>query len=308
MDMSFWDILLSDGTIYEYIAYAAGIATVAAFAIQSVRILMTKNITGLSSYMYTMYSLALICWFTYGVYIECWPLAIANFITFFFTFIILLEILYYDEEDKIERVRRDPLTYVFNKKYYESYLPQVIQNNQLIKAPFCILIATIDNLDNIAAVMGGKYKNRALKQTAKALEKALRDNDFVARIDENVFAVYIANVSSEVAQSVVNRVWTSVHGLEIRKSDYCKRNIDFRIGVCTSDLASSLSDYTKFAKEALKLSTPKNPIVFYLKKVVSKTATVNENKALASKSTKKAPVKLSDIKKSTKVVKRKPSK
>ena len=67
-------------------------------------------------------------------------------------------------------------------------------------------------------------------------------------------------------------------------------------------------NYNKFAKEAVKLTTTKNHMVFYLKKVVSKTATVNENKALASKSTKKAPVKLSDIKKSTKVVKRKPSK
>lgn len=297
MGMSFWDILMSDGTLFEYIAYAAGVATVAAFVIQSVRILKTKNISGLSSYMYIMYSLALICWFTYGVYIECWPLAIANFITFIFTFIILLEILYYDEEDKIERVRRDPLTYVFNKKYYESYLPQVIQNNHLIKSPFCILIATIDNLDNIAAVMGGKYKNRALKQTAKALEKALRDNDFVARIDDNIFAIYIANVSPDVAQSVINRVWTSVHGLEIRKSDFCKRNIDFHIGVCTSDMASTLDEFTKLAYAALKQTSTKTPIVFYSKKLQEKKPVLTEKKAVSAKPIKKAsaPEKKKDI-------------
>ena len=112
-------LMFSEETIYLYIGYAAGIATISAFAIQTIRILKTKNITGLSSYMYTLYSLSLICWFTYGVFIDSWIIAIANLVTFFFTFVILCLILYYDEEDKIERYRRDPLTYVFNKKYYD---------------------------------------------------------------------------------------------------------------------------------------------------------------------------------------------
>ena len=268
MEVSFWDIFLNDETLFEHIAYAAGIATVAAFAIQSVRILMTQNMSGLSSYMYTMYSLALICWFAYGVYIECWPLAIANFITFFFTFVILLEILYYDEEDKIERVRRDPLTSVFNKKYYETYLPQLIQENRLTKTPFCVWVGAIGNLDDICRTMGGRYKNRALKQTAKALEKALRDNDFVARIDENLFAVYIANVNLETAKNVVGRVWASVHGLEIKKSDSNRCNIDFCIGVCLSNEANSLSDLTRLAQKALKSASSETPVVFYSKKML----------------------------------------
>ena len=44
----FMDILFADGTLFEYIGYAAAIGTIAAFVIQSLRILATKNISGLS--------------------------------------------------------------------------------------------------------------------------------------------------------------------------------------------------------------------------------------------------------------------
>ena len=304
MDKSFWNLLLNDETLFEYIAYAACVATVAAFVIQSVRILRTKNISGLSSYMYIMYSLALICWFTYGVYIECWPLAIANIITFVFTFIILLEILYYDEEDKLERSRRDPLTYVFNKKYYESYLPTVIQSNVQNKVPFSIFVAKIKNLDNIFAAMGGKYKNRAVKRTSKALEKALRNNDFVARIDDDLFAVYVNNVTNDVALSVINRVWNAVNGMEIKKSEYCKRYIDFRIGACTSEVSDNLADFTKHAEEALSSTSDKMPVVFYAEKKAVKSVAANTKKTQELKLTGKTKAK-SEATKNKKTIEKK---
>lgn len=259
----FMDILFADGTLFEYIGYAAAVGTIAAFVIQSLRILTTKNISGLSSYMYTMYSLALICWFAYGVYIESWVLAISNLITFFFTFIILLQIIYYDEEDKIERFRRDPLTWVFNRDYYNTYLPDVLAESRARNVPFCILTAKIANLDTIYNSMGGKYKNRTLKRTAKALENALRGNDFVARIDDNEFAIYIASLNKDFAKNVVSRVWEAVHAIEIKKSEKEKTNVELLVGVCSSDCGSDLDDLTKKARLALSTTQTRHSIGFY---------------------------------------------
>ena len=53
-------MMFDTDTVFNYIGYAAGLATIIAFAIQTGRILRTKTISGLSSYMYTMYSLSLI--------------------------------------------------------------------------------------------------------------------------------------------------------------------------------------------------------------------------------------------------------
>ena len=82
--------MFDEEVIFSYIGYAAGLATILTFTIQIMKIIETKKITNLSSYMYIIYALGLICWAAYGVYIENWLIVIANLITFLFTFIILL--------------------------------------------------------------------------------------------------------------------------------------------------------------------------------------------------------------------------
>lgn len=244
-------LMFSEETIYLYIGYAAGIATISAFAIQTIRILKTKNITGLSSYMYTLYSLSLICWFTYGVFIDSWIIAIANLVTFFFTFAILCLILYYDEEDKIERYRRDPLTYVFNKKYYEECVPQRIIEATINKQPFSIVVGKINNLEDIHEQLGNKYRNRALKHTAKTLEKALRDSDFIARIDENLFAIYLSNTNDKIAKTVLTRVLDSINKIEIKKGSQQKINVQMLFGICSLKEETELKSLTSKAEKAL---------------------------------------------------------
>ena len=244
-------LMFSEETIYLYIGYAAGIATISAFAIQTIRILKTKNITGLSSYMYTLYSLSLICWFTYGVFIDSWIIAIANLVTFFFTFAILCLILYYDEEDKIERYRRDPLTYVFNKKYYEECVPQKIIEATINKQPFSIVVGKINNLEDIHEQLGNKYRNRALKHTAKTLEKALRDSDFIARIDDNLFAIYLSNTNDKIAKTVLTRVLDSINKIEIKKGAQQKMSVQMLFGICSLKEETELKSLTSKAEKAL---------------------------------------------------------
>lgn len=260
-------LMFSEETIYLYIGYAAGIATISAFAIQTIRILKTKNITGLSSYMYTLYSLSLICWFTYGVFIDSWIIAIANLVTFFFTFVILCLILYYDEEDKIERYRRDPLTYVFNKKYYEECVPQKIIEATINKQPFSIVVGKINNLEDIHEQLGNKYRNRALKHTAKTLEKALRDSDFIARIDDNLFAIYLSNTNDKIAKTVLMRVLESINKIEIKKGSQQKMSVQMLFGICPSKEDAELKDLTSKAEKALaEASLKKNSQIKIYKK------------------------------------------
>ncbi len=239
-------------TVFEYIGYAAGLATVIAFAIQTVRILKSKSVTGLSSYMYIMYSLSLICWSAFGVYIESWVLAGSMAVTFLFTFVILLLILYYDEEDKIERYRKDSLTGIYNRKYFEEAVPVKIAESVVAKKPFSIIMASISNLDKIHKEMGGKYQGRALKLTAKALEKALRDSDFIARFDDNKFAVFLDNADEKTAKSVFKRVLDSINGIEIKKDDKLVEKIGLLVGICSSKYATDLTDLEDKSNKALQ--------------------------------------------------------
>ena len=57
----FDNIMFDEEILFTYIGYAAGLATILTFAIQILRIIETKNVTNLSSYMYIIYSLGLVC-------------------------------------------------------------------------------------------------------------------------------------------------------------------------------------------------------------------------------------------------------
>lgn len=237
-------------TIFEYIGYAAGLATIIAFAIQTIRILKSKSVTGLSSYMYTMYCLSFICWSAYGIWLEEWTLAATMFIAFLFTFVILLLILYYDEEDKIEKYRRDSLTCAYNKKYFEEVIPSKITEAQIMKKPFSLIITKLNNAEAIRK-MGGKYYNRALKQTAKTLEKALRDSDFIARLENDKFAIFLDNSDEKIAKTVFKRVVESMSAVEIIKSSAEKQNLEMLAGICSSKVSGELKDLLHNAEKAL---------------------------------------------------------
>ena len=136
----FDNIMFDEEILFTYIGYAAGLATILTFAIQILRIIETKNVTNLSSYMYIIYSLGLVCWFAYGVYIDSYILLFSNLITFFCTFIILILIIYYDAEDKIERERRDDITTVYNRKYFEQAVPEKIAQALVAKQNFALVM------------------------------------------------------------------------------------------------------------------------------------------------------------------------
>ena len=251
------EIMFDEETLFTYIGYAAGLATVLTFILQILKIIETKKVTNLSSYMYIIYTLGLICWAAYGIYIENWILVIANFITFFFTFVILLLIIYYDAEDKIERDRRDELTYVFNKKYFEQTIPVRIAESKTFSQNSAILVVNSGNYRHINEKIGVKAGNKLLKSLAKFLEKDLRENDLVSRFDDDKFVIYLADTDDKTAQVVANRLVKNAEMIKIKVSNKEEIDTKIKIGICTTQKAQTMEEMLTKAEKAVK-SIPSN--------------------------------------------------
>ncbi len=253
-------------TLFPYIGYAAGLATVLTFAIQTLRIVQTKNVTNLSSYMYIMYSLGSICWFAYGVYIESWILVFSNLITFFFVFIILCLILYYDAEDKIERARRDPETYLFNRQYFTQAVPEKIGQALAAGQNFAVMMLSFANYQNITEKHGKKIGSKALKTLAKYLDKALRNTDMIARYDDNSFSIYIDNADDKIAKIVAGRLNDDIKKLTLKSKDNQDISFDVTLGISSSKQDHNLEALLNKAAEALKTATPRSRVKLYSEK------------------------------------------
>jgi MtN3 and saliva related transmembrane protein len=73
----------------EYVGYAAAILTSAAFFVQAMKSFKTRDLSGISLGMYSMFTVGVACWLAYGLLIEKWPLIVTNIFTLAFAASVL---------------------------------------------------------------------------------------------------------------------------------------------------------------------------------------------------------------------------
>jgi MtN3 and saliva related transmembrane protein len=74
----------------EIIGYCAAFLTTVAFLPQAIHSWRTRNLSGVSLGMYSLFTAGVGLWLIYGIIIEKWPLILANAITFALALSILL--------------------------------------------------------------------------------------------------------------------------------------------------------------------------------------------------------------------------
>jgi len=77
----------------EMLGYLSGICTTVAFLPQAIKSITTKNVSGLSLFMYIIYCMGLIFWILYGIYLHSFQIMLFNSITLVFNAVILYMII-----------------------------------------------------------------------------------------------------------------------------------------------------------------------------------------------------------------------
>lgn len=74
----------------DIIGYFAALLTTFSFLVQAIQSWRTRDLSGISAGMYSMFTLGVGLWLIYGIVIESWPLIVTNALTFLFALSILL--------------------------------------------------------------------------------------------------------------------------------------------------------------------------------------------------------------------------
>lgn len=69
-------------TFIDILGYVAATLTTASFVPQAWLTFRTRDVSGISLAMYSVFTLGIALWLVYGLYIEAWPVVIANVVTF----------------------------------------------------------------------------------------------------------------------------------------------------------------------------------------------------------------------------------
>ena len=76
-------------TVIETIGYAAAALTTASFVPQAWHTFRTKDVSGISLGMYSVFVAGSVLWLLYGLLMAAWPVVVANVITLGLALVIL---------------------------------------------------------------------------------------------------------------------------------------------------------------------------------------------------------------------------
>lgn len=97
----------------------------------------------------------------------------------------------------------DEMTGLYNRRYFENELERLETSRRL---PLTILVVDIDDLKYINDNYGHKYGDYYIKGAADILANSSRDEDIVARIGGDEFAILLPETGFEAANKILKRI------------------------------------------------------------------------------------------------------
>jgi len=134
-------------------------------------------------------------------------------------------------QDKIEFLaHHDSLTELPNRLLFNARLEQALKRANRVKKQVAVLFMDLDNFKSINDSLGHSMGDKVLQVIASQLIKLLRDQDTVARISGDEFAIILEEIDSETAAAhTANKVLKVIQDpIEIGDHEF---NLSFSIGI-----------------------------------------------------------------------------
>ncbi|MBO4285639.1 MAG: sensor domain-containing diguanylate cyclase [Alphaproteobacteria bacterium] len=155
------------------------------------------------------------------------------------------------------QANRDPLTAIYNRRYFETIAEQKIKESLIKKQGFAVLMIDADHFKNINDQYGHKIGDKVLIELAHTIERSLRPDDIVARYGGEEFVVFLNGVDSNSSLVVAERLRKTVEQSVVYSDLGEPVSWTVSIGVAPSGISDSVSLMIKMADDAMYVAKQK---------------------------------------------------
>jgi len=150
----------------------------------------------------------------------------------------------HEVSDFKDQAYRDPLTGLFNRRYFDEII------SAYVRVSFGLLVLDIDHFKRINDTYGHSAGDEVLREIAVCSQRLIRDNDVVARIGGEEFAILLAYVNEKQLSIVADRFRQHIASIEVSTDNGTVRPTT-SIGAVLSSGHQSVEDMMKDADECL---------------------------------------------------------
>ncbi|NQZ14405.1 MAG: PleD family two-component system response regulator [Alphaproteobacteria bacterium] len=148
----------------------------------------------------------------------------------------------------------DPLTGLYNRRYFEVHLQKMMQQAKRNNKEMSLLIMDIDHFKAVNDTYGHGVGDEVLKEFADRVQEKLRSFDLVARFGGEEFVAILPDVNERMAHIVAERLRSAFANEPIKCSAPDGQiNVTVSVGgtLIAADSEASIEDLLKSADDAL---------------------------------------------------------
>ncbi|MCY9657935.1 diguanylate cyclase [Paenibacillus chondroitinus] len=146
---------------------------------------------------------------------------------------------------------RDPLTGVFNRRYFDLQIGMELQRIERYPAPISLVFIDIDFFKRINDTYGHHVGDLVLQGLAHLLQTNLRSTDLLARFGGEEFVIALPNTSLEQAFSTIQNILHIISSNPVAHYEGKPFSITFSAGVAQWREGLSVADWVAKADEAM---------------------------------------------------------
>lgn len=106
----------------------------------------------------------------------------------------------------------DPVTGLFNRRYFQEVLQQEFARSQRSLAPLCCMMIDVDGFKQINDSLGHEAGDQVLMGIGKIVQTQIRNVDLVARYGGDEMVVLLPGLPRDDGRSVAERILNQVRG------------------------------------------------------------------------------------------------
>lgn len=127
-----------------------------------------------------------------------------------------------------EKMSLDHLTGLYNRKYLDDYVEDLLQMSRTGDRPFAALMLDIDSFKKINDTYGHVEGDKAIITAAALLKKSVRKGDFVSRYGGDEFLIILDACGTKTPEHVIERLSDNV--ARYNEQSNLPYRLDFSIG------------------------------------------------------------------------------